>query len=88
MKDTISGKPLIELLWMATERGVIRKWSVEGPRLILHRESVRFAVPAISAGSVLRQLLLDQEGATMWAAYRRMKPPVRIAARTAVCPRT
>lgn len=86
MKDTISGKPLIELLWMATERGVIRKWSVEGPRLILHREAVRFAVPAVSAGSVLRQLLLDQEGATMWAAYRRMRPASRITARRAVSP--
>ena len=86
MKDTISGQPLIELLWMATERGVIRKWSVEGPRLVLHRGAVRFAVPAISAGSVLRQLLLDQEGATMWNAYRRVARPVRIPGLTAVRP--
>ncbi len=78
MKETYTGKPLIELLWMATERGVIRKWSVEGSRLVLHRDSVRFAVPAIEAGSFLRQLLLDQEGATMWAAYRRFKPTARI----------
>lgn len=87
MKDTISGKPLIELLWMATERGLIRKWSVEGPRLILHRGAVRYAVPAISAGSVLRQLLLDQEGATMWRSYRNIARPARIAGLTAVRPK-
>lgn len=85
MKETVSGKPLIELLWMATERGVIRKWSVDGQRLILHRDAVRFAVPAVEAGSFLRQLLLDQEGATMWSAYRRVKP-ARIAGISSVRP--
>lgn len=79
MKDNVRGKPLIELLWMATERGVIQKWSVEGRRVVLHRDAVRFAVPAIAAGSIVRQLLLNQEGASMWAAYRRIKTPGLIA---------
>ncbi len=80
MKESVSGKPLIELLWMAMERGIIRKWSVNGPNVLLHRGSVRFSVPAISAGSFLRQLLIDHEGSTMWNAYRRAENPETLSA--------
>lgn len=60
MKSSIRKKPLIELLRIGIDRGVIDAWHVDGPHVVLKKDRTKFSVPVVDAASLLQKILVDQ----------------------------
>lgn len=52
---------LHDLLHAATEKRVIRGWSVDGMDVVLHYDGVKLPVPALTAITYLRKLIADSD---------------------------
>lgn len=61
MRNSIDTLPLIALLPLAVERGVIDGWRVEGHNLVFDRGAERLYVHAVAAGTFLTALLGETE---------------------------
>ncbi len=55
MLDQLCIRPLLDLIKQAMDCGVISGWSVEGPHLVLLRNTERIALRPLTAGPVLRE---------------------------------
>mgnify|MGYP001163341858 CR=1 FL=1 len=63
MSSSLRSKPLLELLRIGIDRGVIDTWRVAGPQIVFTKDGMEFSVRAVEAGSLLQKILLDQQEA-------------------------
>ena len=64
MPNSIDTLPLIALLPLAVERGVIDGWKVEGHNLVFQRGAERLYVHAVAAGNFLAALIGETDRST------------------------
>ncbi len=57
--EEIRSKPLIELLRIAEERGVISGWTVDGACIVLRRKKSNILVSAVDAAGLLVRLMAE-----------------------------